>query len=113
MSASRATPPRLVALRRAPLSDGLLAELRQDLRDLLLAVHHLGQKADAVDLAFVVPARLDQDVGLVVGRDRQPVHGSGEALAVELPDLLLGRILAPVTPPVPLSSLSVPLAVDA
>src|SRR6266851_431013 len=67
----------------------LLPELGQDLGDLLLAVDHLGEKADAVDLAGIVPGRLDQDRRLVGGRNGQPVHRLGEALAIELAELLL------------------------
>src|SRR5262249_40146962 len=69
-----------------------LAELRQLAGDLLLAVDHLGDEADAVDVAFVVPGGLDQDAGLVFGRDGQPVQRGGEPFAVELADLLGGEL---------------------
>src|SRR6185369_549571 len=47
--------------RLATCPPSLLAELRQDLDYLLLAVHHLDQEADAVDVAVRVPGGLDQD----------------------------------------------------
>src|SRR3990170_4344811 len=70
------------------LARGLLADLRQDLGDLLLAADHLGPEADAGDLAVVVPARLDQDARLVLRRDGQAVHHRGQPLAIELAELL-------------------------
>ena len=76
--------------RASPSGVASLPQLGKDLRDLLLAVDHLGQEADAIDLAFVVPARLDQDVGLVLRRDGEAVEGFCEPLAIELLELLLG-----------------------
>src|SRR5437868_5989099 len=69
-----------------------LPQLRQLAGDLLLAVDHLGDEADAVDVAFVVPGGLDQDAGLVLGRDRHAMQRRGQCLAVELAELL-GRVL--------------------
>src|ERR1043166_9921607 len=69
-----------------------LPELRQLAGDLLLAVDHLGDIADAVDVTFVVPGGLDQDAGLVLGRDRHAVQRGGERLRVELAELP-GRLL--------------------
>src|SRR5262245_66293330 len=80
----------------AAVGDGdvpsLLADPGQDLGDLLLAVDHLGQEADAVDLAVVVPARLDQDDGIVLGRDGQAVHRAGERLAI-VPTVFFGYVI--------------------
>src|SRR5215208_6503405 len=70
----------------------LLAQFGQDLHHLLLAVRHLDQEADAVDIASRVPGGLDQDAGLLLRRDGEAVHRLRELLAVELADLL-GRML--------------------
>src|SRR4051812_13593411 len=70
----------------------LFAELRQDLGDLLLAGHDLGEEADAVDLAGIVPSGFNQDRRFILGRDRQPVHRLGERLAIEFAELLLGDV---------------------
>src|SRR4029077_1435978 len=70
----------------------LLLELRQRLRDDLLAVLDLAQEGDAVDLAGVVPAGLDQDAGRLVGRDGHAVQRRGDRLAVELARLLRRRL---------------------
>src|SRR6185503_11673449 len=70
----------------------LFTELRHDLDHLLLAVHHLDQEADAVDVALRVPRGLDQDARLLLRRDGQAVHQLGERLAVKLAHFL-GRVL--------------------
>src|SRR5947207_15132851 len=70
----------------------LLAQLRQRLHDLLLAVDHLGEEADAVDVAVRVPGGLHQDARLLLRLDGEAVHGLGERLAIELAELL-GRVL--------------------
>src|SRR3954471_5499450 len=64
-----------------------LAELRQFAGDLLLTGDDLGDVADAIDVAFVVPGGLQQDARLILRRDRQAVHGLGKRLAVELAEL--------------------------
>src|SRR5215467_2676296 len=90
----------------------LLAELRQDLRDLLLTVDHLGEEADAVDLAFVVPGGLDQDVRLILRRDGEAVHRLREPLTIELLELLLGHVLDRVDRGVSLDAVVVGLVVE-
>src|SRR5215470_6933464 len=64
-----------------------LPELGQLAGDGLLAVDHLGDIADAVDVAFVVPGRLDQDARLVLRRDGHAVQRFGQRLAVEFAEL--------------------------
>src|SRR5437868_4018469 len=66
----------------------LLPELRQNLRNLLLTGHDLSEKADAVDLAGVVPGCVDEDARLVLGSDGQAVHRLRQRLAIELAELL-------------------------
>src|SRR5687768_18578157 len=68
----------------------LLAQLGQDLHDLLSAVDHLDQEADAIDVALRVPGRLHQDARLLLRLDGQPLHQLAERLAVELAQLLGG-----------------------
>src|SRR5262245_52860549 len=65
----------------------LFAELRQNLDDLLLAVHDFAQEAIAVDVAVLVPAGFHQDVGLLLRRDGDAMRGRRKGLAVELADL--------------------------
>src|SRR6185295_14519479 len=74
------------------LARRLFTELRQDLHHLLLAVRHLDQEADAVDVASRVPGGLDQDAGLLLRRDGHAVQALGELLAVELAQFF-GRVL--------------------
>src|SRR5579883_217183 len=68
------------------------AELRQDLHDLLLAVHDLAEKALAVDVAVLVPGRIHQHVRLLLRRNGEAVGRLGKELAVELAHLL-GHVL--------------------
>src|SRR5262249_42101268 len=68
----------------------LLLQLRQRLRDHLLAVLHLGEEADAVDLAGLVPACLEQNTRHLVRRDRQAVQRVRNRLRLELASLLGG-----------------------
>src|SRR4051794_39707343 len=85
--AARAGCPRV---RAGPPNCGgrpLLAQLGQDLDDLLLPVHDLAEEAFAVDVAVLVPGGFHQDAGLLRGRDGDAVGGRGEALAVELAHL--------------------------
>src|SRR5262247_693398 len=70
----------------------LFAQLGQDLDYLLLAVHHLDQEADAVDVALRVPGGLDQDARLLRRGDGHAVQALRQRLAVELAQLL-GRVL--------------------
>src|SRR5215510_15712566 len=92
-SAIRRPGARRAGVRGGPAANaGLLAQLGQDLDDLLLAVHDLREEADAIDVALVVPGGLHQDAGLLLRRDGQAAHRLREELAVELADLL-GRVL--------------------
>src|SRR5437879_9188031 len=85
---------------------GLLAQLGQRLHDLLLAVDHLGQEADAVDVAVRVPGGLHQDAGFLLGLDGEAVQRLRQQLAVELADLL-GRVLYGIDAGVALDSIMV------
>src|ERR1044072_2530308 len=85
----RGSRPRMTKARAERLPS--LPELRQLAGDFLLAVHHLGDEGDAVDVAFVIPGGLDQDAGFVLRRDGQAVQRLGQLLAVELADLLRGQ----------------------
>src|SRR3954454_6709781 len=84
-------PPGQIAGRNS-VTTILFAELRQNLDDLLLTVHDFTEKAVAVDVAVLVPGRLHQDVGLLVGRDGDAVGGRRKGLAVKLADLF-GNVL--------------------
>src|SRR5437870_13472030 len=66
----------------------LRIELGQRLRDDLFALFHLGEKRDAVDLARVVPRRLDEDARYFVGRNRQAMQRRGDGLGVEFAGFL-------------------------
>src|SRR3977135_788454 len=79
------------------------AQLGQGLDGLQLALRDLGQEADAVDVAVVIPSGLHQDAGLLLGLDGEAVHRPGEQLAIELADLL-GRVLDRGHPRVALSA---------
>src|SRR5687767_5871590 len=68
----------------------LLAQLGQYLDDLLPALHHLDQEADAVDVALLIPGRLHQDARLLLRLDGEALHQLAERLAVELAQLLGG-----------------------
>src|SRR5205807_4356385 len=82
----RGSSPRMTTERAS-----LLPQLRQLARDRLLSVDDFGDVADAVDIAFGIPRRLEQNARLVLRRDRHAVQRSREHLAVELAELL-GRI---------------------
>src|SRR5438132_10948353 len=84
----------------------LFSELRQRLDDLLLAVDHLGQEADAVDVAVRVPAGLHQDAGFLLGLDGEAVQRLCQQPAIELADLL-GGVLDRVYPGVALDAVMV------
>src|SRR2546423_858951 len=64
-----------------------LPQLRQFAGDLLFTVHHLGNVADAVDVAFVVPGGFEQDARLVLRRDGHAMQRLRQRLGVELAEL--------------------------
>src|SRR5262249_33068553 len=91
----------------------LLSELGQDFGNLLLAVDDLGEEADAVDLAFLVPGGFDQDTRLVLRRDGEAVHRLREAFAVKLAEFLFGHVFDGVDRHVALEPVVVGLVVEA
>src|SRR5215510_5806406 len=85
--ATRSWRKSLIRVARRRGGCALLPELGQLAGDGLLAVDHLGDVADAVDVAFVVPGRLDQDARLVLRRDGHAMQRFGQRLTVELAEL--------------------------
>src|SRR5262252_8926356 len=114
--ASRHYNRRAPSLRSPSVGDSkiacLLADLRQDLGNFLLAVDHLGKEADAIDFAGAIPARLDQDSGLLLGRDGQPVQHVGKRLSIEFTEFF-GYIFDRIHAGIPLEAVVVRNVVEA
>src|SRR5262245_63857952 len=85
--ATRSWRKSLIRVARRRDGRASLPELGQLAGDGLLPVDDLGDVADAVDVAFVVPGRLDQDARLVLRRDGQAVQRLRQPFAIELAEL--------------------------